>query len=79
MRGRAVAQYRDAKGAREAEVGELELAVLVNEQVLRLQVAVQHPPVMAEGHPAQQLPRGEGGEGGSRVACGGVEENPGDE
>ena len=61
MRGRAVAQYRDAKGAREAEVGKLELAVLVNEQVLRLQVAVQHPPVMAEGHPAQQLPRARAG------------------
>eukprot|EP00964_Phaeocystis_antarctica_P037401 scaffold21359_cov18-Phaeocystis_antarctica.AAC.1 len=53
---RAVA-HRDAEGAREAEVGELELAVLVNEKILRLQVAVQHPPVVAEGHPAQQLPQ----------------------
>ena len=76
---RAVA-HRDAEGAREAEVGELELAVLVNEKILRLQVAVQHPPVVAEGHPAQQLPRARaGGEGGGRVACGGVEETPGEE
>ena len=37
--------------ARARPVRELELAVLVDEQVLRLEVAVQHAPVVAEGDP----------------------------
>lgn len=49
------------------KVCELELALLVDEQVLRLEVAVKDAPVVAEGHATQQLqqrtpvPRAAGG------------------
>lgn len=46
-----VSPHWDAEGAREAEVGELEHAVAVDEEVLRLQVAVQHAVCMAERDP----------------------------
>lgn len=36
-----ICPQRDAESAREAEIGELEVLVLIDEQVLRLQVAVQ--------------------------------------
>mmetsp|Transcript_29447 Transcript_29447/g.80815 ORF Transcript_29447/g.80815 Transcript_29447/m.80815 type:complete len:353 (+) Transcript_29447:448-1506(+) len=51
-----VAAHRDTKRARQAKVCELELlVVLIDEQILRLEVAVQHPPVVAEGDAEQQL------------------------
>ena len=53
---------RDAEGAGEAEVGELELALLVDEQVLRLQVPVQHAVLVAEGDAPEELV-GEGFDG----------------
>ena len=45
----------DAEGAGEAEVGEFELPFGVDEQVLRLQVAVQDAVFVAEGNALQQL------------------------
>ncbi len=39
------------KNPREAKVGQLELAPLVDEQVLRLEIAVEHPAVVAKGRP----------------------------
>lgn len=42
-------------GARQAEVGQLELAGAADEQVLRLDVAVQHAAPVAVGQAAQQL------------------------
>lgn len=41
---------------REAEVGDLEVAVLVQEKVLRLHVAVSHAVLVAEGERRNQLP-----------------------
>ena len=37
------------------EIGELELALLADEEVLRLDVAVEDPPAVAVGEAAQQL------------------------
>ena len=45
----------DTKGSGETEVGELEVAFLVDEQVLGLQVAVEHAVLVAEGNALQQL------------------------
>ena len=45
----------DAERPRQPEICELELALCVDEQVLRLQVAVQYTVVVAEGDTAQQL------------------------
>ena len=45
----------DAERAREAEVGQLQLALAVNEQVLGLEVAVEHAVVVAEGHAVEEL------------------------
>ena len=42
-------------GARQTEVRQLQLAQLVDEQVLRLEVPVQHPVLVAVGQAAQQL------------------------
>ena len=62
--GRAVPQrddlvgvrpQRDAKGSREAEVRKLEVPVAVDQQVLRLQVAVQHAVAVAVAHALAQL------------------------
>jgi hypothetical protein len=39
---------RDADGPGQAEVGDLDGAALVDEQVLRLQVAVENAPLVAE-------------------------------
>mmetsp|Transcript_19614 Transcript_19614/g.42331 ORF Transcript_19614/g.42331 Transcript_19614/m.42331 type:complete len:213 (-) Transcript_19614:268-906(-) len=50
-----VAPHRDAEGPREAEVGKLQLSLLVDEEVLRLQVAVEHAPLVAKLDAAQQL------------------------
>jgi hypothetical protein len=44
-----------AKGAREAKVGQLQVALAVDEQVLRLQVAVQHAVAVAVAHTEHQL------------------------
>ena len=45
----------DPEGASEAEVRNLDASVLVNEQVLRLHVAVEHSPLVAEQDSLQQL------------------------
>mmetsp|Transcript_23231 Transcript_23231/g.33770 ORF Transcript_23231/g.33770 Transcript_23231/m.33770 type:complete len:208 (-) Transcript_23231:296-919(-) len=50
-----VAAHGDAKGAGQAEIRQLQLALAVDEQVLRLQVPVEHTVVMAEGDPPKQL------------------------
>ena len=65
----------NAERAREPEVGELDDAVAVDEQVLRLEVAVQHAPLVAEENRLEDLVRvalrretstvGAGGRGGS--------------
>ena len=47
--------HGDAEGSREAEVGELELALVVDEEVLRLEVAVEDAVLMAEGDTHQEL------------------------
>ncbi|KAG7218473.1 hypothetical protein INR49_009350 [Caranx melampygus] len=44
-----------AEGSRQAEVGELDLPLGVDEQVLWLQVSVKNPVRMAEGETLQQL------------------------
>ena len=47
---------RDGDGAAEAEVGDLERhGLAVHEQVVRLEVAVQHPAAVDEGHALAQL------------------------
>lgn len=46
---------RNPKGAREPEIREFELALVVDEQVLGFQVAVQYSVVMAEGDSLQKL------------------------
>jgi len=50
-----VGAHRDHEGAREAEVGELERALAVDEQVLRLEVAVHDAARVAEVHALEQL------------------------
>ena len=47
---------RDAECPGEAEVGKLDVAVLVDEQVLRLQIAVEDPVRVAELDPGEELP-----------------------
>ena len=42
--------HGDAKGAGQAEVGDLDRTVLVDQQVLRLQIPVEDPPLVAEKH-----------------------------
>lgn len=46
---------RNTKSAREPEISELELALVVDEQILGFQVAVQHSVFMAEGDSLQKL------------------------
>ena len=47
---------RDGDGAAEAEVSDLERhSLAVHEQVVRLEVAVQHPAAVDEGHALAQL------------------------
>ncbi|KAI3481766.1 hypothetical protein L1887_55613 [Cichorium endivia] len=46
---------RDAEGTRKTKVGELEFAALVDEKVLRLEIAVQHAVLVAEGGALEQL------------------------
>ena len=57
-----VRAHGDAERAREPKVGELELALAVDEQVLRLEVAVQHAVEVAVRDAVEQL--GGGGERG---------------
>ena len=45
----------DAEGAGEAKVGEFELAFIVNQEVLRFEVAVKDPIVVAEGDALEEL------------------------
>ncbi len=45
----------DAEGAGEAEVGEFELAFVIDEEVLRLQVSVEDAVVVAEGDALEEL------------------------
>lgn len=45
----------NTKGTREPEISELKLALVVDEQILRFQVAVQYSVFMAEGDPLQKL------------------------
>lgn len=51
-----VRTHWDAKGTGKAKVGELDVAVRVNQQVLRLQVAVQHTVRVAELDALEELP-----------------------
>jgi len=44
----SVRAHRDAEGPRETEVGKLESAIAVDEQVLRLEVAVENAPTMTK-------------------------------
>ncbi len=46
---------RHAEGARESEIRNLERAVPINEQIVRLQISVQHAVRVAKGDAAQQL------------------------
>ena len=46
---------RNAEGACQTEVGELELPSSVDEQVLRLQIAMQNAMGVAEGDPPNEL------------------------
>mmetsp|Transcript_26799 Transcript_26799/g.62588 ORF Transcript_26799/g.62588 Transcript_26799/m.62588 type:complete len:228 (+) Transcript_26799:1004-1687(+) len=50
-----VAAHRNAKSPRQTEIRQFELTRLVDQQILRLQISVQHTPVMAELDPSQQL------------------------
>ena len=50
-----VAPHRDAERARQPKVGQLQLAALVDQQVLRLQVAVEDVAAVAVREAAQQL------------------------
>jgi hypothetical protein len=50
-----VAAHGDAKRAGQTKVGQLERALAVNEQVVRLEVAVQHAPRVAIVNARQQL------------------------
>src|SRR5690242_19283230 len=45
-----VGAKRDTKGARETKVGQLQVALAVNQQVLRLEIAVQDPMAVAVAH-----------------------------
>ena len=60
----------DAEGAGETEVGQFELAFVVDEEVLRLEVAVQDPVFVAEGDASEELVH-EGLDGGG-VECSSV-------
>lgn len=51
-----VGAQRDAEGAREAKVGELEVVPFVDQQVLRLEVAVQDAVGMAVEQAGVELP-----------------------
>lgn len=65
-----VCAERDSKGARQSEIGELEHAVLVDQQVLRLEVAVDDAVRVAVGQALEQLVRvrlHEAGREGARV------------
>ena len=50
-----VAPDRNAKSAGQAKVGQLQLLLLVDQQILRLKVAVQHLVFVAERNPLEQL------------------------
>ena len=50
-----VGTQRDAEGACEAKVGQLQVALAVDEQVLRLEVAVQHAAAVAVADAFAQL------------------------
>jgi len=50
-----VGAQRNAKGTSETEIGELQVAVAVDEQVLRLQVAVEHSVAVAVANALAQL------------------------
>ena len=50
-----VRAQRDAKGACETKIGELKVALLVNEQVLRLEVTVQDTMAVAVAHALDEL------------------------
>lgn len=50
-----VGAQRDTKGSGQTEIGELEVALLVNEQILRLQVAVQNAVGVAVADTGAQL------------------------
>ena len=47
--------HRDSKRPRKAKVRELELSVAVDQEVLRLQVPVEDPVLVAELDPAEEL------------------------
>ena len=51
----SVHAHWDPEGASETEVSNLDASVLVDEQVLRLHVAVEHSPLVAEQDSLQQL------------------------
>jgi hypothetical protein len=51
---RVVAQ-RDAKCTRQTKVSQLQISILVNEQVLRLQIAVENSVRVAKGNAANEL------------------------
>uniref|UniRef100_A0A147BDZ8 Putative secreted protein n=1 Tax=Ixodes ricinus TaxID=34613 RepID=A0A147BDZ8_IXORI len=46
---------RDAEGPGQPKVGQLNVALLVDEKVLRLQISVEYPPPVAEQNPFQDL------------------------
>ena len=50
-----IGAQRNTKGTRQTKVGELQVALLVNEQVLRLEVAVQNAVGMAEADATDEL------------------------
>jgi hypothetical protein len=52
-----VRTHRQAEGAREPKVGQLDLAGGVDEQVLGLEVPVEHPALVAVVDPLEQLPQ----------------------
>ncbi len=45
---------RDAKGACQSEIGQLDCSVLVDEQVLWLQVSVEHSSLVTEKHSLEE-------------------------
>ena len=50
-----VGAHGDAEGAREAEVGELEVVIRIDQQILRLEVAMQDAVRVAIEQPGRQL------------------------
>lgn len=50
-----VRSHWDTKRPTQTKVSYLQSAVLVNQKVLRLKVAVEHPSLVAEEHPFHQL------------------------